>query len=461
MTENGEALIDYEWLANKPDITSIENQLNNEMFRKLGVNPLTKYIEANGIEVTADNPADSPKNWEQIGTGCGVITQTSGKGDVAKITNYPWSVGEGHSAWLFNLCYRPDGEYGIIQILYAYDGNTGKKHNIYRRRGNVDGWYNEGWVKDFDSKDLIPLTNGGTNCDLSEASDYAIIRKGGPAANNSLRSVSTKSGALYATGDNKEPKFGTLPIAQGGTGAEDRREAALNINFLGSNPLYKCLVAKSITNPSNKHDTVENWREIGPGFAYIDGYDPEDTASSKEVDGYIIANMPTTYNSYLINYVPSNSNLCRQILMPFTIGAPVYVRYGSTSNTFTPWVKLLDNNGNQSITNGSIYLNNESTATGFIVRAPYTDSNKKTTNVESRLVIGTLNNDPCTVVVHSENGDIKNRLILRDDKTEFTQAVAISSGGTGAKTKADALANLGAMPKANFKLEGTTLTITL
>ena len=52
----------------------------------------------------------------------------------------------------------------------------------------------------------------------------------------------------------------------------------------------------------------------------------------------------------------------------------------------------------------------------------------------------------------------KNRMILYSDKTAFEQPVTIASGGTGAKTAADALANLGAMPKCTIvSTAGTTL----
>lgn len=455
MTENGEAQIDYTALANLPD-------LNNEMFRKLGVNPLTKVI--------GENAEDTPANWNQVGTGCGVITAASGNGDIAKITNYPWGAGDSQSAWLFNLCYRPNtGEYGIIQILYAYDGNTGKKHNIYRRRGNVDDWYDEGWVKDFDSKDLIPLANGGTNCDLSEADDYAIIRKGGPAANNSLRSVSTKSGALYATGDNKEPKFGTLPIGQGGTGADNKRDATLNINYLANDPLCDYIKNKTGKNATNKDDVPLNWVEIGPGYTYING-GKDDSGKCEAGDAAIITDYPDEAgDAFLINLVPrsTTTNFVRQILLPYN--GHIYTRYGSNKtdpeNTFTPWYRELRNNGTQTIDGGSLVVNRESTGAGVTVNAPLETADKKTVNIQSVLGPGhgTINGNPAprTSIVHHEDDKEANRMSLYNDRTIFGQPVTISSGGTGATTKADALSNLGAMPKANFKLEGTTLTITL
>lgn len=84
----------------------------------------------------------------------------------------------------------------------------------------------------FSKDELIPLANGGTNRDLSEITPHAIIR----AASNStaLLSTPTANGAFYATAANGAAKFGTLPIAQGGTGATTAADALAN---LGAVPL--------------------------------------------------------------------------------------------------------------------------------------------------------------------------------------------------------------------------------
>lgn len=91
-------------------------------------------------------------------------------------------------------------------------------------------------ASDFTSG-LLPLERGGTNRDLSAIEPYAIIR----AASNStaLLSTPTANGAFYATAANGAAKFGTLPIAQGGTGATDRLSAAKNLtNEAVSSPNY-------------------------------------------------------------------------------------------------------------------------------------------------------------------------------------------------------------------------------
>lgn len=64
----------------------------------------------------------------------------------------------------------------------------------------------------------VPLANGGTGADLSTGMKKgAVIRKSVDSEN--FWYTNTASGALYATAAETAPKFGTLPVAQGGTGA--------------------------------------------------------------------------------------------------------------------------------------------------------------------------------------------------------------------------------------------------
>lgn len=68
---------------------------------------------------------------------------------------------------------------------------------------------------------VIPLDRGGTgsNVSLRDAPNGAIIRKLKDNNDNELWYTPTKDGALYATSENGIPVFGTLPLAQGGTGS--------------------------------------------------------------------------------------------------------------------------------------------------------------------------------------------------------------------------------------------------
>ena len=69
----------------------------------------------------------------------------------------------------------------------------------------------------FDSSKVIPKSKGGTGIDMSDFPANAIIRNSGSGGAD-LYYTATANGACYATEANGYPKFGTLPVAQGGTG---------------------------------------------------------------------------------------------------------------------------------------------------------------------------------------------------------------------------------------------------
>lgn len=66
---------------------------------------------------------------------------------------------------------------------------------------------------------VLPSANGGTGHKntITSAGAYALMRKAGDG--DYMWYTNTANGAFYATGANTNGKFGTLPIAQGGTGA--------------------------------------------------------------------------------------------------------------------------------------------------------------------------------------------------------------------------------------------------
>lgn len=77
--------------------------------------------------------------------------------------------------------------------------------------------------------DPLTVPNGGTGADTLTAN--AILAGNGTSAVNQ---VTTADGALYATSTNGAASFGTLPIAQGGTGATT---AAVALTNLGAFPI--------------------------------------------------------------------------------------------------------------------------------------------------------------------------------------------------------------------------------
>ena len=94
------------------------------------------------------------------------------------------------------------------------------------------------------------VTVGGTTYDLSislaNATGTLAVGKGGTgmttatnvnavvignssSATGAMQTVRTGSGAFYSTGQDVKPVFGTLPLAQGGTGATSASAARSNL----------------------------------------------------------------------------------------------------------------------------------------------------------------------------------------------------------------------------------------
>ena len=76
----------------------------------------------------------------------------------------------------------------------------------------------------------LTLSSGGTGIDLSSVPDGAVIRKAGKG-NAYLHYTTTNNGAMYAESENGTPIFGTLPIAQGGTGATKPADVITNLGI--------------------------------------------------------------------------------------------------------------------------------------------------------------------------------------------------------------------------------------
>lgn len=75
---------------------------------------------------------------------------------------------------------------------------------------------------------ILPLTNGGTGGNMARTAN-AIIRFS--SNSEKFSSTATANGAFYATSTNGTPQFGTLPIAQGGTGATTAASVLTNLGI--------------------------------------------------------------------------------------------------------------------------------------------------------------------------------------------------------------------------------------
>lgn len=96
--------------------------------------------------------------------------------------------------------------------------------------------------------DLVTVALGGTG-KTSHTANAVLTGNGTNAVNN----VATANGAFYATGANGAAKFGTLPVAQGGTGSTTQAGARTNLG-INSN----CLI-KHARDTINIDSTDGNW----------------------------------------------------------------------------------------------------------------------------------------------------------------------------------------------------------
>ena len=110
---------------------------------------------------------------------------------------------------------------------------------------------------------ILPLERGGTSAsnDLKNAPQNAIIRKLNNDTYNQLYYTATANGAFYATAANGLAKFGTLPVAQGGTGVTTDKAIALKAYPVGA--IYTSYVS---TSPASLFGGT--WTQITSRFLY-------------------------------------------------------------------------------------------------------------------------------------------------------------------------------------------------
>lgn len=99
------------------------------------------------------------------------------------------------------------------------------------------------------SNGTVLVNQGGTG--LTTASyKNAVVIGNSTTVTNAMQTVRTASGAFYSTGQDAKPSFGTLPVAQGGTGATTATSAWSN---LGGGAAGKLGVSST---QSNSNSTV-------------------------------------------------------------------------------------------------------------------------------------------------------------------------------------------------------------
>ena len=117
----------------------------------------------------------------------------------------------------------------------------------------------------------LSALKGGTGTDLSEAAANAVVCKA--SSGQTLATVSTANGAFYATGANATPEFGTLPIAEGGTGATSASAARTNLGFTYG-------TAEPTTAPSTGNGAVYFMEDDGTPLSIAEGGTGASTAAN-------------------------------------------------------------------------------------------------------------------------------------------------------------------------------------
>lgn len=120
--------------------------------------------------------------------------------------------------------------------------------------------------------------------------------------------LGTTSGFVKADGSGGISGVSTIPIANGGTDANTRKAAALNLLFLGTNPV------------TTDTDKASVWAEMGTGFAYFN-------SSST------MANKPTSFG-YLLNFVNSGGGNLVQVWLSLAVDRQIFLRSGNSTQWY-------------------------------------------------------------------------------------------------------------------------------
>lgn len=107
-------------------------------------------------------------------------------------------------------------------------------------------------------------------------------------------------------------------------------------------------------------------------------------------------------------------------------------------------INSLKNKGSQTITNGNLVLE-DAKSSGFMFKVRRTMENGIQKAVDL-FVSGSGN----LLLRFTENGVVKNSLVLKADETTLGKPLTIESGGTGATTAAEAVEKLGAAPAGHI-----------
>jgi hypothetical protein len=108
----------------------------------------------------------------------------------------------------------------VNSVIIGGISATGALQNVTSAKG---AFYSTGSNKK-PTFGTLPVAQGGTGMTTTTNVNAVVIGNSSDAA-NAMQTVAAASGAFYATGANAKPQFGTLPVAQGGTGVNGSSQA--------------------------------------------------------------------------------------------------------------------------------------------------------------------------------------------------------------------------------------------
>ena len=119
----------------------------------------------------------------------------------------------------------------------------------------------------------LPVAQGGTGMTTSTHKN-AVVVGNASTATNALRTIRTGNGAFYATAQDGAPAFGTLPVAQGGTGQTNLDNVTVgNAKKLGDIAVQTTSIGGSATETGNhwSYVTKAKFTTTGGYIVYSNG----------------------------------------------------------------------------------------------------------------------------------------------------------------------------------------------
>ena len=272
------------------------------------------------LRVETEIPAAADLNeYQTVGNyGCSVA------GNVAGIKNKPRGL-----AKPFLLFVHKVGSAVLQEAIDAVDGSR------WCRPGTG------GWVQTHDSSVVVPVADGGTG--LTTLTKNAVLLGNGT---DSVKRKATANGAMFATGDNAEPSFGILPIAQGGTGGTSGTDALNNLGikkWLLDNVFMVGYVWMSYTNTSPSGIVGGTWTPITGRFPY---FNAGTSTGGSNTHALTVGELPKV-SVYTSNSFNTNAGLTEQLYTSaFTQGSPyvnfllVYLGNGKSHNNMPAYQTL-------------------------------------------------------------------------------------------------------------------------